>query len=375
MITLNKLLQYSQNLNILYVEDEPRLKEQMTDVLEDIFNIVDSAKDGEEGILKYNEFYDKNGFFYDIVITDINMPKLNGIDMIKRLKPINIEQKFIVISAYSDSEKLLSLIDLGINYFLLKPIKNNTLMEQLYKVSKNIRNKKDKDKHFITQAKNAAMGEMIDIIAHQWLAQVNIMKMRTDLALVEFYDKSLNDDDIKEYFDTQLKSFTHLVETLNEFRGFFKLDTKKEDIIFLDIIDSLKVLLKDNISKNYISCNTNIEKSFKINVIPNEFKQIFINLIQNSIEAFNEKGIEKREIYINSYENDKNKIIEYIDNAGGIDETYIKKILEPHFTTKKTGTGMGMYLIKLILNKIDATISIENYKEGIKFILYLKKED
>ncbi|MEA2017496.1 MAG: hybrid sensor histidine kinase/response regulator, partial [Campylobacterota bacterium] len=319
-----------------------------------------------------DKYFNKTGNYYDIVISDINMPKLNGIEMAKAIKNINPHQEIMVVSAYNDSDKLMRLIDLGINYFLLKPISFEKTLDTLYKVSQSVANKKASAQYLISQSKNAAMGEMIDMIAHQWLAQVNIMNIRADIAKMDIKDGYINNDEIDKFLVDQRGGFSHLTQTLNEFRGFFTQNNKLEKIPLLKILQSVQILLKDNLVNNTVELEVFIDESIEVNIIPNEFKHILINLIQNSIDAFNENNIENREITVKSYKKEATTILEYYDNAGGIDEKKIDKVFEPRYTTKTTGTGMGMYLSKLILDKIGASIKVLNYKSGAKFIVDFK---
>jgi YesN/AraC family two-component response regulator len=369
MTDLSLLYSYSKDLKVLYVEDDIRVNQSTTEIFEDYFSKVECAFNGIEGIEKYNHFHSLTSDYYDIVITDINMPKLNGIDMIKQIKTINKAQEFLVISAYSDSDKLLKLIELGISHFLLKPISLERLNQKLFILSQTLVNKKNEKQYLISKSKNAALGEMIDMIAHQWLAQVNVMKMRNDMARSDISDGHINKDEVFIHLEKQLNSFDHLTQTLNEFRGFFKLDTKKENTSLQDILSSVKVLLKDSLVDNTIDLDIKVNQSIKVNVIANEFKHIFINLIQNSIEAFDGQDINNKTVQITGYINDKNTIIQYIDNAGGLDKKTLENILKPSYSTKKNGTGMGMYLVKLILDKIDADITISNYEDGAKFTI------
>ncbi|MEA3513120.1 MAG: ATP-binding protein [Campylobacterota bacterium] len=213
------------------------------------------------------------------------------------------------------------------------------------------------------------MGEMIDMIAHQWLAQVNIMNMKVDMTQIDIKDGYINNDEIDKFLVDQRGGFSHLTQTLNEFRGFFTQNNKLEKISLLKILQSVQILLKDTLVKNMISLEVFIDESIEVNIIPNEFKHILINLIQNSIDAFNESNIENREITVKSYKKEATTMLEYYDNAGGIDEKKIDKVFEPRYTTKTTGTGMGMYLSKLILDKIGASIKVQNDKSGIRFVI------
>ena len=102
VIDSKQVYQYSKDLNILYVEDDLDLKEATLEIFKDFFKTVQSAVDGVDALNKYNEFYEKNGKHFDIVVTDIEMVKMTGIELIKEIHIINKDQEIIVVSAYSD---------------------------------------------------------------------------------------------------------------------------------------------------------------------------------------------------------------------------------------------------------------------------------
>lgn len=104
-------------LSVLYVEDSKTTREAMSNLLNNKFKKVFVAKDGEEGL----SLCKKNKSEIDIIITDVNMPKLSGIEMVKYLRNDNINIPVIFNSAYTDSDLLLGAMELGINDYLVKP--------------------------------------------------------------------------------------------------------------------------------------------------------------------------------------------------------------------------------------------------------------
>lgn len=130
MYTAKQLIVYTKKLNVLYVEDDDKLREEMSSLFKLFFKEIDTACDGVEGLEKYN-----NSSF-DIVITDINMPHMNGIEMITHIKEINPEQKIVAVSAHNESDILIQLIKAGISSFILKPILQNEVINTLYPVSR-----------------------------------------------------------------------------------------------------------------------------------------------------------------------------------------------------------------------------------------------
>jgi putative nucleotidyltransferase with HDIG domain len=132
MIDIQELKDYSGALNILYVEDDKELHEAVLRYLTKLFKSVESAYDGEEGLQKYCE-----GKF-DIVLSDIKMPKLSGIEMIKEIKALNSEQEVIIISAHAETGYFMDAIHLNVSEYIIKPIDYAQMKKVLFKVARRL---------------------------------------------------------------------------------------------------------------------------------------------------------------------------------------------------------------------------------------------
>lgn len=114
------------DIGLLYVEDNFGLRHNMTKLLSKVFKNVITAEDGEDGYNKYLEYKPK------IIINDILMPKMNGFNMIKKIKASDEGEKIIVLSAYDDKKYLHVAIELGVYRYLQKPVKINDLVKSLH---------------------------------------------------------------------------------------------------------------------------------------------------------------------------------------------------------------------------------------------------
>ncbi len=139
------LYNYTKDLHLLYVEDDTDIIKQSVELFELLFSSVTVCLDGQEALQAYKNIQNQNKF--DILLTDINLPNLNGLQLIKEIIDINPKQHISVISAHDDSSILLKLINLGIDSFLLKPMQEKQLMQTLYKISYNIQNEKISNKY------------------------------------------------------------------------------------------------------------------------------------------------------------------------------------------------------------------------------------
>lgn len=116
MANPKQLQRYSKKYNVLYVEDDENIRNPTRKLLEKFFNTVDVASNGNEGLNIYKEKQ------HDLIFSDIKMPVMNGIELVKAVKDLNPDQNIIIISAYDESAYLMELINMKVEQFLLKPV-------------------------------------------------------------------------------------------------------------------------------------------------------------------------------------------------------------------------------------------------------------
>jgi len=138
--TIVKLRKMGQYINILYVEDDEEISAQFETLFRKVFKNIDVVGDGLQGLQKY-----KKGT-YDIIITDIEMPNMNGIEFIQEIRKIDEEQLIVVTSAYNDSKYLQELIESGVEKFILKPFDMSRLFTDIAKIVSIIYNEKREKK-------------------------------------------------------------------------------------------------------------------------------------------------------------------------------------------------------------------------------------
>lgn len=163
MINPKQLKEEAQDITVLYVEDDQELRQNTARLLNSFFPSVELAENGAEGLKKY-----KNGK-YDLVITDINMPVMNGVKMSEQIKASNSKQVIIVVSAHDEARYLLELINMGVDYFVLKPLDINQFMNAVDKAirfAKFTRMEEDYKKTLETtvQIRTQELSEALDMV-------------------------------------------------------------------------------------------------------------------------------------------------------------------------------------------------------------------
>ncbi len=129
---LLKLKEIAENKTVLVCEDDENVLEEVSEVLSMFFDNVLVARDGNEG----HELYKSNDDI-SLVVTDINMPNLNGLEMLSLIKDINKDQKCLVLSAHDDLEYVLRIIELGVNQFIPKPYDIDDMLVKIFHIMEN----------------------------------------------------------------------------------------------------------------------------------------------------------------------------------------------------------------------------------------------
>lgn len=276
--------------------------------------------------------------------------------------------------SHDDAKEYLTLVndysktsrDLIKTKLKLQELNSNLKQE----ITKGVNELRKKDEILLKQSRDAAMGEMIDCIAHQWKNPLGTIGLIGQSIQME-YDlfKKLDSKKVTKSAKKLIDLTDHMLETLEEFRAFFRPNIPFEKISIKKLLDSIGIILKDELSSNNIDIKVIGDSDLELKVIPNQFKHVLINLISNSKDAFIENKIKNR-LIIFEVENKNNKMLLKIkDNAGGIKKDIIPYIFESNFTTKEKeeGTGMGLYLAKQIIEKLNADIKVFNEQNGVCF--------
>lgn len=128
MKDLDNLRELAQGITVLYVEDNDQARKKTFELLKKIFKDVQIASNGQEGLSLYMKHK------YDLVISDIMMAKLNGIEMASSIKQVYKSQRIVFLSSYSEVDFLTQAIELGVDGFVFKPLEHDKFFNVLYKI-------------------------------------------------------------------------------------------------------------------------------------------------------------------------------------------------------------------------------------------------
>ncbi len=281
--------------------------------------------------------------FKDIIPTE-----LDGNENAKEVEAINKDgKKFPIRISFGKS---------GTN-------KDLALVASIQDISK----EKLNDKILQQQAKFAALGEMIAIIAHQWrqpLTQLNFNCM--------YIKKKMKDPELIKEAEKNQDIIQFMSETITNFEDFYKKTDSSEFNPIVSINQALKIV-DSTLNLNQIKLNREIDSKIKIYGNANSLAHVVLSILQNINDVV--KLRKSKQPYVNIFLQDKKEhiILSITDNAGGIKVDPIEDIFKPFTSKKKTpSTGIGLYMSKLVVeNQFKGTIEAQNTKEGAKFIIKL----
>jgi len=239
-------------------------------------------------------------------------------------------------------------------------------------VFRDVTEQKEKEKFLMLQTRQAQMGEMIGMIAHQWRQPLTSITAIAGGMKDEIVFNDMNKDTLTKELEAIETQAQFLSQTINDFRNFYKPIKSIEYVLIKDIILKALHIIQKSFEIDNVRIEVSYESKTKTKVYSNELTQVFLSILMNAKDIFEEKKIQDPLIEIKEYVKENHIIVEISDNAGGIPKDIEKDIFSPYFSTKseKTGTGLGLYISKTIVEKHCAgRLEMFNTKNGAKFIV------
>ena len=261
---------------------------------------------------------------------------------------------------------ILFIIALIYRQFLLKKLNKELNKKVKEEIEKNAEN----NRILLKQSRMASMGEMLENIAHQWRQPLSNISVSASGLQLKKEVSTISDEELNDSLEHIVKSATYLSNTIDDFRSFFNMEKELKSAHIEDIVNKALFLASSKYAKDEFHIIKNID-NIEFKTSKNDLIQVFLNIITNAKDALNENiKVGDKYIFIDTYKEKNNLVIEIKDNAGGVREEIINKIFEAYFTTKKEfhGTGIGLNMSKLLVElhlkgSISAINSTYNYED------------
>ncbi len=261
-------------------------------------------------------------------------------------------------------------------------IHNTVMLNKADKGSKNmylvaivdITDLQKKDDLMIAQSRQAAMGDMLAMIAHQWRQPLSVISMLANNIKVKVeLEEEITGGDMNHLVASLNKQTQYLSQTIDDFRDFFKPDKVKELVNISLVIEKVESLMSKTLDNNNIELFLPKKSELKVSIFMNQLIQVLINLINNAKDAIKSNKSKNGYIRIALEEEKENITISVCDNGGGIAESIKEKLGQPYVSTKsKNGTGLGLYMSLMIVNNyLNGKLTWSSDKEGSCFYIKL----
>lgn len=344
--------------SVLVVDDDPVVLESTSLLLTEYGYDVVSSSDADSAIDRVR------GNNIDVVVTDIVMPEVSGIELLRRIHEIDAKIPVILMTAYADMEKVINAIKIGAFDFIIKPFTANLLVHSIEKaVGYNNLVKMEKEYKRLLEEFNLEIETIVAERTMSLMALTLADKIRNPASVIgltckRILDKEVVPESLRSKLEGIMSEAGKLDGIVKDFQSLLK--SKKSMFGYEDINDIvgsvIPVVENQAAAKGVELIFRPYEHPLKINLQKNLFKIAVSNILKNSIEATPEGG----KISISTNMNDNNIFLSISDTGYGISETDIGRIFDPMYSTKEQRFGMGLPLVKRIVSEHMGKIDVES---------------
>lgn len=371
-----------ENIRLIIVDDEEQFLELMLKRLKKRGINALSAGDGKSclSILEQQPI--------DVVVTDVKMPNMNGIELLSHIKKKYPDIEVILLTGHLSTSDGIEGIKLGAFDYLSKPVEFDHLLskiKQAYekelhqrKLKKEAEFRKNIEQQMVVTERLAALGTLATGVAHEINNPLAIIREsagwmtlilnKEEMAQVPRKDDLFKALDRIEKGVDRTRRITHQLLSFNQ-----KNDSAVSEIDLADLLEESLVLLKREAKNKNVDIEENINDDAKVIFSdPYQLRQVMINLITNAIHATEKGG----RITLGLKAIDGSVLLTIADSGCGIPPENLDKIFEPFFTTKSPGkgTGLGLFVTRSIVERLGGEISVDSQLgQGTSFSITLPK--
>jgi len=361
-----------KNMQTVLIVDDAR---ENVDVLVELLNEYDlvTALDGNTAIEIANEED------IDLILLDIMMPIMDGFEVCSILKN-NIRTShvpIIFLSARDKHEDMQQGFELGAVDYITKPFNPNELLSRVdthlelrayeknleIRVKQEIKKNKQKQQMIHQQSKQAALGELLMHIAHQWkqpLSSLSSINLNQKIKLEQ--EVEISDEDLIADVEKSQNLISFMSGTVETFRNFYQPSYSSEIFSLKDSVEKVLNISEATLKYDDINVIFNSSETKDTFGNANEFTQVVFSIINNARDIFKLRNIKQPVLKIQVQDHK----LSISDNGGGIDKDIINDIFLP-FKSTTNGNGIGLYIAKEIVEKNNGKISVSNKDDGAEF--------
>ncbi|WP_297441387.1 HAMP domain-containing sensor histidine kinase [Sulfurimonas sp.] len=323
-------------------------------------------------------------YAYPIVMLYLNSDKqalawlfiLMTMVLIVPLQPfIQVEYTFFQVF-YIDF--VLGIVSLIVFFYKKKMLEAKSLiLYQQGQLQKRIEEVEEKDKILTIQSKQAVMGEMISMIAHQWRQPLSTVTLNiSNLQVKKLLGQDVSGEELDKVLQVINETIVYLSDTINDFQTYFNPNKEPAYTDMGALVSKAINFIMPRLKDTQIKVEHNKDTKVFAHTYANEIVQVLLNILNNAVDELIKRGIENPKIIIGLKNEDEHVHISIHDNAGGIAQNDMQYIFEPYYSTKgKNGTGLGLYMSQMIMQKqFDTDIEVQCQNGETLFSIRIPKK-
>jgi signal transduction histidine kinase len=336
----------------------------------------------------------------DICLLDVMMPEMDGFEVCRRIKSDDLHRNIpvVMITSYADRENRIRGIEAGAEDFISKPFDSAEVLARIkmllhakslndrlnsayhdiaelnrsleVRIVQAVDDLRRKDRMLIMQDRLAVMGEMINNIAHQWRQPLNTLGLIIQQLPLFYKSGEISEEMLEDYVGKSMELITHMSQTIEDFRNFFRSDKEKVAFSVNQVIARTLSLIEKSFKDQNIGIALHPEGDPMANGYPNEYAQVLLNILMNARDELVGHNVDDALISIHAFAKGGTSVVTITDNAGGIADEIIDRLFDPYFTTKERdkGTGIGLFMSKTIIEKnMGGRLTVRNTGSGAEF--------
>ncbi|MGM0622879.1 MAG: response regulator [Campylobacterota bacterium] len=323
----------------------------------------------------------------DLILLDIMMPGMDGYQMCQKLKndPNLSHIPIIFITAKGAQDDIQKGFELGAVDYITKPFNPTELLARVnthlelnsyrkyleQKVQKQLRENRLKQQLLHQHSKQAAIGELLMHIAHQWkqpLSELGAMNLYTMGKLQLQHQFSATEIEQNCQKTEQVLQF--MSQTIETFQNFYKPTQKESFFTVAQAVDEACNIVSATFEYFGINLCIHKKENPKAYGNANEYAQVILNILNNAKDIFLQNKIKEPTVTLTVHSNDQRSLVTIEDNGGGFSDTDLDTVFTP-FCSGTKSTGLGLYMSKTILEKNGGCLQVQNDKDGALFSIYL----
>lgn len=390
---------------ILTIDDDQSVRESLANFLEDFGFEVLQAGDGEEGLEVFAAHRP------DLVLVDLRMPRMDGLQVLARVRETAPEIPIMVVSGAGDIRDVVEALRRGAWDYLVKPIQDMNillhsvqtcldrarLLRQNREYQKSLEESLEKlhrtQKEMIHSAKMAALGDLVAGVAHEVNTPIGVCVTASSFLsertrqLRELYEKGeMKRSDLEKYLalaeESSASVLTNLERAAELVQSFKKVaaDQSSEEKRVFDLrsyLEQILVSLRPQFKRTPHTVHVDCPEGLTLDSYPGAIMQIMTNLVMNSLVHGFSDGL-AGEIFIKVEPVGDDVALSYRDTGVGMDKEQRERIYDPFYTTKRGsgGTGLGMNIVyNLVTQTLKGSILLETAPgQGAVFLLTLPRD-